>query len=33
MSITYAIQEAKFLRSLYSDMTGNEKDSVALAYM
>ena len=30
MSITYAIQEEKFLRSLYSDMTGNEKDSVAL---
>ena len=30
MSITYAIQEANFLRSLYSDMTGNEKDSVVL---
>ena len=30
VAITLAMQEAKFLRQLYSDMTNNERDTVLL---
>ena len=30
MALTYAVQEAKFLRQVLSDITGNESESVVL---